>query len=257
MNDHQTPASKLHIDFAAFGVPAGAYALPHPGEAAHLGDNTAARFTAHFAGLLPLSSLTAAETAFLREHFFDQYINRRARCLEYADRTTPPRFRNAEPDSRATEWARRVAADPQTTKSVLLLGPTGTGKTHWAYAALWAVADAGVWTPWKALTEADLYARLRPRPGHDPETVFEEIAKAQLLFLDDLGAAKPSEWAEEVMYRLVNYRYDHCLPSLFASNLAPRELPEALGARTASRLTQMCDRIALKGEDRRLAKEQA
>ncbi|WP_215456638.1 ATP-binding protein [Streptomyces sp. ATCC 21386] len=257
MTDDQTHKSRLTIDHEGLGIPAGAYALPTLGAVEHLGEDTHSRFAAHFAGELPLSALTDAETAFLREHFFDQFADRRQRALEYFGRNVPLRFRDAAPEEPATAWAKEVAADPHTARSVLLLGPTGTGKTHWAYGALRAVASAGAWVPWTAVTEADLYSRLRPRPGHDQEAEFQKIARTPLLFLDDLGAAKPSEWAEEVIYRLVNHRYDHCLPSLFASNLAPKGLADTLGARVASRLTQMCDRIAIKGEDRRLTKGQA
>ncbi|WP_326729736.1 ATP-binding protein [Streptomyces phaeochromogenes] len=249
--------SSLTIDHEGLGIPAGSYALPSRGAVDHLGEDTHGRFTEHFAGRLPLAALTAAEAAFLREYFFDQFADRRQRSLEYFGRNVPLRFRDATHDERAAAWAREVASDPHTARSVLVLGPTGTGKTHWAYGALRAVGHAGAWMPWKAVTEADLYARLRPRPGHDSEARFEEIARTQLLFLDDLGAAKPSEWAEEVIYRLVNYRYDHCLPSLFASNLTPKSLPDTLGARVASRLTQMCERIALKGDDLRLTRGQA
>lgn len=257
MTDDQTPTSRLTVDFEGLGIPAGSYALPTLGAVEHLGEDTAIRFAEHFAGRLPLSALTATETAFLREHFLDQFADRRDRAIDYFSRNVPLRYRDAKPDERAAAWAKSVAADPHSSKSILLLGPTGTGKTHWAYGALRALADTGVWVPWKAVTEADLYARLRPRSGHDSEAEFEKIAATRLLFLDDLGAAKPSEWAEEVIYRLVNHRYDHCLPSLFASNLTPKSLPDTLGARVPSRLTQMCERIVLKGEDRRLAKEQA
>ena len=53
--------------------------------------------------------------------------------------------------------------------SLLIAGPTGTGKTHQAYGAIRALLSAGVRLRWEAATAADLYARLRPRPGHDAE----------------------------------------------------------------------------------------
>uniref|UniRef100_A0AAU2A031 ATP-binding protein n=1 Tax=Streptomyces sp. NBC_00093 TaxID=2975649 RepID=A0AAU2A031_9ACTN len=251
MHDDQTPTSRLSVDFEGLDIPAGPYALPTHGAVEHLGEDTAARFAEHFAGRLPLSSLTATETAFLREHFLDQFAERRDRAIEYFERHVPRRYRDAKPDERATAWAQDVAGDPHGTKSKLLLGATGTGKTHWAYGALRALADAGAWVPWKAVTEADLYSRLRPRPGHDPEAEFLVMAGCPLLFLDDLGAAKFSEWTEEVTYRLVNYRYDHCLPGIFTSNVLPQDFAATFGDRITSRLVEMCDQVALKGADRR------
>ena len=72
-----------------------------------------------------------------------------------------------------------------------------------------------------------------------------------MLFVDDLAAAKLTEWTEEVTYRLVNYRYEQCLPGIFTSNVPPAQLRDALGERIASRLVEMCERIVLKGDDRR------
>jgi DNA replication protein DnaC len=105
-------------------------------------------------------------------------------------------------------------------------------------------------------TAADLYAHLRPRDGEDSHEAFQRVADAPLLVLDDLGASKWTEWVEEITYRLINHRYEQCLPSIFTSNLVPAKLREALGERVASRLTEMCDRIVLKGDDRRKGGDQ-
>lgn len=148
---------------------------------------------------------------------------------------------------------RRVVAAVSSGPSLLLLGPTGTGKTFQAYGALRGISACGVTCLWQATSAADLYARMRPRHGVDSEAEFETYAGAALLVLDDLGAAKGSEWVEEVNYRLVNYRYERQLPTLITSNLGSRDLAEALGERVASRLREMTQRVSLKGTDRRRA----
>lgn len=137
--------------------------------------------------------------------------------------------------------------------SLLILGATGTGKTHQAYGAIRGIAAFGVRSMWRGVAAADLYAKLRPRHGVDSEAEFREIADAPLLMVDDLGAAKTSEWVEEVNYRLVNHRYESMLPTLFTSNVPPKQLSTALGERVASRLIEMTRRIVLKGDDRRRA----
>jgi DNA replication protein DnaC len=137
--------------------------------------------------------------------------------------------------------------------SLLLLGPTGVGKTHAAYGALRRYVDAGGTASVVIETAADLYAALRPRPGVDSEDVFNGYAKAPVLFIDDLGAAKSSEWVEEINYRLINYRWNHQLATLITSNVPIRELGGYLGDRVASRLTGMCSTVVLKGQDRRKA----
>ncbi|WP_327066781.1 ATP-binding protein [Kitasatospora sp. NBC_01302] len=135
--------------------------------------------------------------------------------------------------------------------SLLLLGITGVGKTHEAYGTLRHIACAGIRSAWRATPAADLYALLRPRHNVDSEAEFRKFADARLLLIDDLGAAKTTEWTEEINYRLVNHRYEHELPTVITSNLAPKELAAALGERVFSRLSEMCQRIVLKGVDRR------
>lgn len=128
---------------------------------------------------------------------------------------------------------------------------TGTGKTHQAYGAIRSLLAAGVRLPWEAVTAADLYARLRPRPGFDSERDLQSLMRCPLLLLDDLGAAKSSEWTEELTYRLINHRYEHMRPTLITTNLPTDALRTALGDRVASRLSQMTERVVLEGDDRR------
>jgi DNA replication protein DnaC len=136
--------------------------------------------------------------------------------------------------------------------SLLLLGPTGVGKTHGAYGAMRELAVSGVRGQWESVTAADLYAALRPRHGIDSEAEFRRYRDARLLLVDDLGAErKPTEFTEEINFRLVNHRYEHHLPTLFTSNVGAADLAARLGDRVTSRLREMCERVAMKGNDRR------
>jgi DNA replication protein DnaC len=153
------------------------------------------------------------------------------------------------------EQARRHNLQPfiTTGPSLLLVGPTGVGKTHQAYGTVRLIACHGVRSMWKAIPAADLYALLRPRHGVDSEAEFRKFADARLLLVDDIGAAKSSEWIEEVNYRLVNHRYERELPTVFTSNLAATQLGAILGDRVYSRLIEMCQLVPIKGIDRRRA----
>lgn len=185
---------------------------------------------------------------------------------EYADKHIPARYADAVADDTAViDWLRRlldqavtdsvmrVQVSVKTGPSLLILGPTGVGKTHQAFGVLRLLSQTGVRCAWKSVAAADLYAKLRPRHGVDSETEFRAVADAPLLLVDDLGAAKTSEWVEEVNYRLVNWRYERVLPTLFTSNVPPRELAGSLGERVASRLIEMAERVVLQGSDRRRA----
>lgn len=205
-------------------------------------------------------------------------------AAEYAAAHTPPRFASAVPSVPEVEvWAaavvRGAVKDSQSRgqrvatihagPSLLLLGPTGVGKTHEVYGAMRAISLCGVHARWLVISAADLYARLRPRHGIDSEAEFAAIAGAEALAVDDIGAAKNSDWVEEVNFRLVNRRYELALPSLFTSNLPAKTqtvritddrppvtvpgLDTVLGERVISRLREMTQRVSVKGTDRRRA----
>ncbi|MBQ1156710.1 ATP-binding protein [Streptomyces sp. A73] len=134
---------------------------------------------------------------------------------------------------------------------MLIAGPTGTGKTHQAFGAVRSLLAAGVRLRWQTVTAADLHASLRPRPGQDAEREIQTLGRCPLLVLDDLGAAKQSEWTEELTYRLINRRYTELLPTLITTNLPTDALRAAVGDRVASHLAEMTDRVVLSGNDRR------
>ena len=192
-------------------------------------------------------------------HWVAENLESAARHLEA---TLPARYATAVADHpEVVAWVKaivRAAVDAKLTvpalttgPSLLLTGRVGRGKTYQAWGAVRALAVSGLRVGWVVATAADMYAAIRPRSGVDSETVFQHYARARLLVVDDVGASKSSEWTEEINYRLVNHRYENELPTLFTSNLPPKDLAEMVGDRVASRLIEMTRPVALMGEDRR------
>lgn len=174
-----------------------------------------------------------------------------ARAHYECDTRFPRRFAKASMDRLDVDaWVRRYDASPKDCPSLLIVGPTGTGKTWQAYGALRLVVCTPEAPTWAATTFADFTAALRPS-GKDPEGAMDTYRRADVLLLDDLGAAKSSEWVEETTYRLLNHRYEALLPTIFTTNLPLAALREGLGDRLASRLVEICDRVVLDGPDRR------
>jgi DNA replication protein DnaC len=196
----------------------------------------------------------------LDQHWINENIER---ASERVAANVPERYADATVTEPAVaDWVRAVVAaavvksrtdciSVHTGPSLLMLGITGTGKTHQAYGAIRALAVTGIQCQWRFSTAADIYAALRPRPKVDSEEEFRRFAMARLLVIDDLGAAKGSEWVEEINYRLINHRYEHKMPTLITSNLLPKELGAALGERVTSRLVEMAARVVIEGSDRR------
>lgn len=240
------------FDWQAIGLTEAPTVVPHPTE--YYGDDAGcARIHAHYAGELPADQLHPEEREFLRV----EVEKRKSEACEAARalfaRRVPRRYANVQPDPRTADWVKRVTTSPNEAPGLIIVGPTGTGKTHLAWATLRAITESG--TPisprWRAITAVDLYASLRPGGVDDPDAELRSLAGTRLLFIDDLAAAKASEWTEEITYRLINRRYEQCLPTLITSNVPPSAMRDNLGERVASRLVEMCDRIILKGDDRR------
>ncbi|MGA4842150.1 ATP-binding protein [Streptomyces sp. G45] len=179
---------------------------------------------------------------------------------------TPPRFRGAESSlPQVVDWADKALADPLSAGTLLITGLTGTGKTYEAYGALRHIAAGG---PERyeviAVNSADMYGRLRPTHviGATEEEL-RRLSRVLLLFLDDFGTSKVSEWTEEVTYRLINHRYNHCLPTIITSNLPARDqhgpdLTDFVGDRVASRLAEMVTALVpMVGKDRRRQERRA
>lgn len=178
------------------------------------------------------------------------------------DARFPRRFAAAAVDhADVKDWVETWRAAPEAAPSLLLAGAVGVGKTWQAYAALREAATT-VWQhpryinrvpgpSWEAITSADLYASLRPRDGVDTETVMETYRRVDVLLVDDLGAAKGSEFVEETTYRILSGRYDDMRPSIFTTNVPPADLKHVLGDRIASRLAESCRLVVLDGPDRR------
>ena len=73
-----------------------------------------------------------------------------------------------------------------------------------------------------------------------------------LLALDDLGAEAVTDWVRDRIYTLINHRWDHCLPLLVTTNVAPADLASRIGQGIASRIAGCCaHRISVKGPDAR------
>jgi DNA replication protein DnaC len=88
-------------------------------------------------------------------------------------------------------------------------------------------------------------------------TLLDRLAAVELLHVDDVGAEQSSPWVLEQLYTIVNTRYEDGKAMVLTTNLDPAtELREQIGARTVSRLTEMCgDPIPLFGADRRMESE--
>ncbi len=138
-------------------------------------------------------------------------------------------------------------------RGLYLCGGVGTGKTHLAVAILNELVHRKR-VPSLFVTVPELLDNLREtynKPGRNLDEWMDAVQNAEFLVLDDLGSERPTEWVRERIFVIVNHRYREALPTVFTSNIGPKDLAEQLGERTASRIIAMCAWIALEGDDYR------
>ena len=135
----------------------------------------------------------------------------------------------------AFESARNFAHEPQ--GWLLLKGGYGCGKTHLAA----AIANYRLENrkPVLFVVTPDLLDHLRStyRPGSavSYDERFEQVRNAELLILDDFGAHNHSDWAQEKLFQIFNYRYNARLPTVITTN----EEVDQIELRIRSRLSDL------------------
>ncbi|PYQ33362.1 MAG: DNA replication protein DnaC [Acidobacteria bacterium] len=174
-------------------------------------------------------------------------------------------FNDQTPElARAKEIAREFAESyPAVESGLLLVGPAGLGKTHLACAILSElVLTKGVSALYADFSDLLLRIQTSFRPDADvsKESVLTPYAEAELLVLDELGASKPHPWVLDVLYNLLNTRYNRKRITIATSNFEDdaaaasgerEKLEDRIGYRLRSRLYEMCTLVALRGKDYR------
>jgi DNA replication protein DnaC len=179
-------------------------------------------------------------------------IPRRYRGVSF-DR--PPVTNMAEPIVRPVRaFARTIDEQLAAGRGLWFYGGNGTGKTTLAMLISQTALDAGHSVAIYSLPR--LLAEIRATFESDSEGSYvdfvDRLAQVDLLHVDDVGAEKTSAWVLEQLYAIVNARYEAERSIVLTTNLEEAdELAEQVGARTVSRLEQMCAVIPLLGSDAR------
>lgn len=164
------------------------------------------------------------------------------------------------------KWA---AEYPLDRTGLLLVGPSGLGKTHLAVAAIRELAKKGV----RCLfcDYRDLLKQIQNSYNPSSQTTELELLRpvfeTEVVLLDDLGAQKPSEWVWDTVSFILNSRYNGKQPTIITTNFldgpsareegaqgprrAAREetLGDRIGERMRSRLFEMCRFVPMDGKD--------
>src|ERR1700733_14732752 len=165
-------------------------------------------------------------------------------------------------------------------KGLLLMGPSGVGKTHLGVAALKELirrGHAGLFCDYRELLK-EIQASYNPASESTEMGILEPVRTAEVLVLDDLGASKPSAWVLDIIGLVLNARYNEKRMTILTTNYldetpTPEPMPrrpggqrvgvkedtlaDRIGARMRSRLYEMGPDLMIPAPDFRRETRQA
>jgi DNA replication protein DnaC len=155
---------------------------------------------------------------------------------------------------------------------LLLTGSIGVGKTHLAVSILKAAivqrGASGLFWDYRELLKEVQNSYNQGVQTTEME-ILRPICTAEILVLDELGAAKPSEWVWDTVAQVLNSRYNDRRTTIITTNYAnisplgvesgangqiraamrEETLGDRIGERMRSRLQEMCIVVEMNGED--------
>jgi DNA replication protein DnaC len=161
---------------------------------------------------------------------------------------------------------------------LLLMGPSGVGKTHLVVAALKEIVlrgHSGVFYDYRELLK-QIQSSYNAESQTTEMSILDPVLSVGVLVLDDVGSSKPSPWALETVGHILNTRYNKKRVTLLTTNyldpdsgsgaaVSPTNmrvagmraaaiedtLSERVGKRIRSRLYEMCRTIEISSPDYR------
>ena len=138
--------------------------------------------------------------------------------------------------------------------NLLLIGTTGTGKTHISTAIAKAIISQGFDVLYDSVQNiVNDFERDKFRSGYNAEQTSDKYNECDLLIIDDLGAEFITQFSVSALYNLINTRQNKGLSTIISTNLSASELAGKYEGRIYSRIIG-ADYTVLRfeGDDRRI-----
>lgn len=137
-------------------------------------------------------------------------------------------------------------------KSVLLMGPVGTGKSFMAGCIANDLLEQGERV---MMTNFSRILNELTKYQVDKNLIVQDLVDYPLLIIDDLGIERNSEFSLEQIYNVIDSRYRKMKPLIITTNLGLTEMKDnsldISHKRIYSRILEMCVPVFCGGEDKR------
>lgn len=159
-------------------------------------------------------------------------------------------------DTNMTEFSNTILNSQD---SHYVYGATGTGKTRLLCAMARELVSYYEKTPsFQFISVPELMLKIKNTyhviSEHNESEIVDLYSNTDILFLDDLGSEKITDWSRQILYIIINRRYENEKWTTITSNIPLSELSEFIGNRISSRIGGMCSIEKMTGKDRRMTK---
>jgi DNA replication protein DnaC len=175
---------------------------------------------------------------------------RRFSLSKVGERFKEDLFENFTPRAgteKALEAARNFAQtfSKDTHEGLYIWGVPGNGKTKLAGAIVNVLAQKGYFVIYEKTTK--LLQRIRDTFEDDSRIsqsdIMRDLRMCDLLVLDDICVDKSSEWVEQMLFEIIDMRYEDKKPIVFTSNVPASKLASNLPQGATAPMVQNRERV--------------
>ncbi len=185
------------------------------------------------------------------------------RALKCSFENYQPTFQNAEALRVCNEYIKDFDLISISERNGLFIcGECGVGKSHLAFATANSLIEKG--NSVIAMTMIDLLLKIKSsfnayNDKMTEEQILQIYTDCALLVIDDLGKEKPTEWALQMIYSVIDRRYNALKPIIVTTNFTASELVKrfgdsSIGNAIVDRLFEICQYVPIEGESFRKRK---
>jgi len=146
-------------------------------------------------------------------------------------RGIPPRFYDATWDNWIADTPEKEEAKTKIRqawkKNLFIIGGNGTGKTH---LAMCLVKEGATYC-----LVPELFRTVREDLNREQEMI-DDYGECSLLILDEVGRQKGTEFESNLMFEIIDKRWNNLLPTIIIGNIDKRKFADLYGQATLDRL---------------------